>query len=522
MSPRRIAALTMLGVGAIYLLRIDDVAGLIKDDAWYILLAKALASGQGYRLISSAVAPILPTVPPGFPALLAPVFWINPSFPGNLVLLKLVSIGALALAGFAGYVDFTRHRCVDGPTAIGLLAIVFLTPAIVFLATSTVMSDCVFLAAQLIALVAIERAAREEQPRARALALAAILTAATYLIRVTGVALIVAALAYFLVRRQFRTALIFAAIVVVCVTPWELYARAHQPTQEERLAHGGSIAYQYRDLVSKDSAAAGRLTPISIGRQVRRAGGNVLGIMTRDLGALLVPMLYRGSSESGEEVISVGEPGRGSMGAATGTIVVSSIAFLVIAIGITRSRAWWSLPVLLMGASAAMIAAVGTSTFRYVIPLTPFAVLYFWRGVTHAAAARIAIASLLVLHVIDHAAYAVARSQGQADWLQDDAEVGQVLQRLADDPAEGGVASTNPALVYLRTGRKGIYLIAPDRNWDLWRSWNIRFMAALQPLEMPARARQARPALTTGRHGLWVVEMESGQTAQLTGIDKAR
>ena len=35
---------------AIYLLRLDDAAGLIVDDAWYIVLAKALGAGEGYRL----------------------------------------------------------------------------------------------------------------------------------------------------------------------------------------------------------------------------------------------------------------------------------------------------------------------------------------------------------------------------------------------------------------------------------------------------------------------------------------
>ena len=34
-------------VAAIYVLRLDDAAGLIVDDAWYIVLAKALADGDG-------------------------------------------------------------------------------------------------------------------------------------------------------------------------------------------------------------------------------------------------------------------------------------------------------------------------------------------------------------------------------------------------------------------------------------------------------------------------------------------
>ncbi|NOT62198.1 MAG: hypothetical protein HOP19_18460 [Acidobacteria bacterium] len=37
----------------IYQQRLDHVIGLIVDDGWYVLLAKSLATGQGYSLINS-------------------------------------------------------------------------------------------------------------------------------------------------------------------------------------------------------------------------------------------------------------------------------------------------------------------------------------------------------------------------------------------------------------------------------------------------------------------------------------
>src|SRR5688572_17183263 len=55
----------------IYVLRLDRVVGLIVDDAWYVLLAKAMATGQGYTLINSPTPGISPFYPPGFSALLA-------------------------------------------------------------------------------------------------------------------------------------------------------------------------------------------------------------------------------------------------------------------------------------------------------------------------------------------------------------------------------------------------------------------------------------------------------------------
>ena len=47
------AAVVVLVVAVLYVLRLDRVAGLVVDDAWYILLGQALSQGHGVRLTSS-------------------------------------------------------------------------------------------------------------------------------------------------------------------------------------------------------------------------------------------------------------------------------------------------------------------------------------------------------------------------------------------------------------------------------------------------------------------------------------
>src|SRR5678810_1146349 len=89
-----LSAAMLLALGA-YLLRLDRVAGLVVDDAWYVLLGRALARGEGYRLVSSATTAIMPVVPPGFPAILSLIFRVGPDFPQNVLLLKAVSIAAM-------------------------------------------------------------------------------------------------------------------------------------------------------------------------------------------------------------------------------------------------------------------------------------------------------------------------------------------------------------------------------------------------------------------------------------------
>src|SRR5262249_21285280 len=102
----------------IYILRIDQVVGLAIDDGWYVLLAKALATGQGYTLVNSPSPGILPLYPPGFPFLLSIFYRISPNFPENIWLLKSVSIAAMIGVGALAYRYLVRIRSVPAQMAL--------------------------------------------------------------------------------------------------------------------------------------------------------------------------------------------------------------------------------------------------------------------------------------------------------------------------------------------------------------------------------------------------------------------
>ena len=80
-----LAAIGIVVFFAIYLLRLDRSVGMFMDDAWYALLGKALATGQGYTLINSPTPGILPLYPPAYPFLLAIMFKVWPQFPDNIL-----------------------------------------------------------------------------------------------------------------------------------------------------------------------------------------------------------------------------------------------------------------------------------------------------------------------------------------------------------------------------------------------------------------------------------------------------
>jgi len=71
--------------------------GAYEDDAIYTLLAKALATGDGYRMINLPGSPHATHYPPGYPFFLSLLWRIAPDFPDNVVVFKFAN--AVLLAG---------------------------------------------------------------------------------------------------------------------------------------------------------------------------------------------------------------------------------------------------------------------------------------------------------------------------------------------------------------------------------------------------------------------------------------
>jgi hypothetical protein len=519
---RNVAVTTIALVAAvltIYVLRLNGAAGLMVDDGYYMMLAKALSEGEGYRLVSSATTAMVPLYPPGFPALLSIVFRLFPEFPQNVWLLKCVSIAAMLGVGLLTYA-YSRRRQMSQELAACVAVAIAITPAFVFLATSTVMSECVFTLFQLATVLLVHRSAdARDSGQARLFTIGAALTAgAIVLVRSAGLGLVLAVGLWFLKERMWKRAALFGSVAVLCILPWMLYARAHAPTPVERVLHGGSIVYSYGEQIWMRWAGDPASGTVTLREFPARVGVNIADVFGRGIGGLFIPTLFRGPAESGEEMVALGGAaglGWGSMGSARATVLISLVLSGLVLLGFVRTaREHVTVAELLVPISFGIIFLWPFWTFRFVVPLAPYLFFYLVAGIRTVAplrVARIALICMIGLNLSDHLRYVLdARDPertARVSWLVQARETNEILEWMARNLDAGSVATTNPGLVYLRTGHKTLSFERPLDDWSTWKSRGVRYVASFVAVELPVSSRGGFKLLYRSPSGFWVIEI---------------
>jgi hypothetical protein len=478
----------------VYLVRLDHVVGLFVDDAWYVLLAQALATGQGYQLINSPSPGIMPTYPPVYSFLLSLAYRLWPSFPANLPLLKSVSIMAMLGVGWASWRHFRRDR--QWPQWLALVSglTIALAPSLVFLATSSAMSECVYMMFQLLAVVAVETCARAEQDKRgwHYALLAGALAAAAFLTRSIGVAVIGAGFLYLLKERRWRSALLFAATAVLLAAPWTLYAQRHAPTREQRFEQGGMIVQPYNVQLWQRRAGDVTSGTIDLSEMPSRFWENTLKVIGNNPARLFLPVFYRSPKLSGEEVLE--------SSLRTRLVAWLLSALILPGLALTVYRKIRSAELLVV--FTFLIAAIWPwDTYRFILPLAPFLLFYLLetlRALHKLVREKLEIKSLpssdkvllgvvgcvLALYLVDHAGYWYARNDPtRAEYLpwrvlfdENKTALDWLRERT---PPDAVVVTENPALVYLYTGRKSMAGEQAAGKWEDWKRLNVRYMARL-------------------------------------------
>lgn len=160
---------------------------------------------------------------------------------------------------------------------------VTLAPGLVFMATSSLMSECVFALAQMATLVAVERCtqAKDENRFWLFALLAAAAASWAFLTRSMAAGLILAALIYLLKERLFKSAVVFAVGVALIAGSWTLYSRAKAPTPDQRAEINTYIVRPYTEQFWDRVAGHESAGKVSAGELPGRFWNNVSSIAAK-------------------------------------------------------------------------------------------------------------------------------------------------------------------------------------------------------------------------------------------------
>jgi hypothetical protein len=264
-------------VGALALMAITSVPlGVFWDDGVYLIGAKSLATGAGYRFLHLPGAPPAVHFPPLWPALLALVWKLSPSFPDNAVALKMVN--PVLMAAGAGLACWYGIRRLDLPPLAAAVAAVLFGAALPVVVMGGVLFSEPFFFAILMAALWLSDATVERGGWRFAL-YTGIAVGALTLTRSVGIVLLPALVTALLIARRKREAAVAAAAAFAVLAPWQLWMALH--THELATPLRGSYG-PYLDWVLGLYRERGPLFVFTIARM------NLLWLM-RALGVTLYP-----------------------------------------------------------------------------------------------------------------------------------------------------------------------------------------------------------------------------------------
>lgn len=202
------------------------LVGVFHDDGVYALLARAIASGDGFHYTQLPGAPAATHYPPLYPLVLAALWRIAPDFPHNLT--TLLGLNSLCVGAAAvGWWRFASVRLAWSSAAAGGAAL-FATLASPTLALSgALLSESLFLALLWPALLLCEveaDGAHRRPPWRAGLAIGALM-----LVRTHALALLVGLLIVLGWHRRWRDVAWVGAVALAVQLPWLVWAHAASP-----------------------------------------------------------------------------------------------------------------------------------------------------------------------------------------------------------------------------------------------------------------------------------------------------
>lgn len=199
--------------------------GVAQDDGLYMILAKAISTGQGYRFINLPGAPAGVHYPPGYPLLLAALSGLASGIPGNPLVFATANMVFLGLGAAFLYVLALRAG-MSSPLATFCALAGFLMPPALWMNTA-LFSEPMWLGLAIPWLVWADRADRDGSLDARTALMLGASAGGIALVRTQAATLALALVFILSVRRRWKPAALVLTAVVVVLLPWQLFIARH-------------------------------------------------------------------------------------------------------------------------------------------------------------------------------------------------------------------------------------------------------------------------------------------------------
>ena len=396
----------------------NALVGVFYDDGIYVVLAKALAEGEGYRYIHMPGSPPAVHYPFLYPAVLSLLWRVWPAFPQNVTLFQLFDAGALAVAAWAIAIH-ARRWGVPGVAQYVALPLGFI--AFPLLANVGVrFSEPLFLALLASALLLVDR----KNVSLRAAVMAGVLVGLTALTRSIGIAALVGIPAALWLRGHRRPAVVSAITAFVVLSPWIVWLLTNAGAVDSRIAanYGTYLEAAGRPglLTTLGGLNLGALSPLA-----RLTLPAALPLVWYPLAALLVAAAVSGAVTVARRVPAL--------------VATLAVYLLVVAFWPwTPDRFLW----ILVPWLALLATAGAVSAWRYGV----------WaRG----AVTVLALALLIGYGRRETMSLAGRRFARTAEGISQPFRA--LVPAIASElPADAVVASADEALIYLYTGRRSV------------------------------------------------------------------
>lgn len=203
-----------------YYCMIPEVCGIFHDDGIYVINAKALATGQGYRLINLPEDPIQTKYPILYPAFLAIIWKLYPEFPQNVTIMKISTLIISAIATCIFYLYMVHFKYFQRYIAFSACLIASSLSISIFF-SNNILSEFPFAFLTLIALWSIDSLIIHDTSNKGHLFLVGFLSSLPFLCRTIGGVLLPLLFLLLLWRKRPVAWMTFGAAIIV--VPWMLW-----------------------------------------------------------------------------------------------------------------------------------------------------------------------------------------------------------------------------------------------------------------------------------------------------------